>query len=336
MARKRLLSGMQPTGLIHLGRLEGALRNWVELQDQYEMFCFVANWHSYTTQFKEAEKIAAISREVVLDYLSVGLDPQKCAIFMQSDVKQHAELHLLLSMITPVGWLERQPTYKDKIQMLMSKYNEENASEYVSYGLLGYPVLQAADILVYRANLVPVGKDQAPHLEITREIGRRFNHMYSEIFPEPEALINESTGQLVGLDRRKMSSSYGNAIFITDPPDVVAAKVQQMVTTETKIKKSDPGIPENCVVCQLRKVYDPDGYAASWDEDVNGTRGCSQNKKELTEILNNMLAPIQQRRRELSGDPGYVDAVLADGAQRASAAAEETMQLVRSAMKLRP
>lgn len=330
----RLLSGMQPTGLIHLGRWEGALRNWVRLQDQYEMFCFVANWHSYTTQFKEPDQVAETSRMLAIDFISCGLDPEKCAIFLQSDVKQHAELHLLLSMLTPVGWLERQPTYKDKIATLSEKYNEENVAEYISYGLLGYPVLQAADILVYRANLVPVGKDQAPHLEISREIARRFNHLYGDVFPEPQALINEDTGNLPGIDRRKMSSSYGNAIFITDSAEVVAQKVGQMVTTETKIKKSDPGVPENCVVCQLRKIYDPDGYEKSWEEDIHGQRGCMQNKRELTEILNNMLEPIRRKRAELLGDPAYVNGVLAAGAERASAAAEETMQLVRSAMKL--
>jgi tryptophanyl-tRNA synthetase len=330
----RLLSGMQPTGLIHLGRWEGALRNWVRLQDQYEMFCFVANWHSYTTQFKEVDQVHETSRNLVIDFISCGLDPEKCAIFLQSDVKQHAELHLLLSMITPVGWLERQPTYKDKINTLSEKYNDENLAEYVSYGLLGYPVLQAADILVYRANLVPVGKDQAPHLEISREIARRFNHLYGDVFPEPQALISEETGNLPGIDRRKMSSSYGNAIFITDSAEVIAQKVQQMVTTETKIKKSDPGVPENCVVCQLRKIYDPENYQKSWDEDREGHRGCMQNKKELTEILNNMLEPIRRKRAELEANPDYVHRVLAEGAEKAQAAAEETMQAVRKVMRL--
>lgn len=332
--KPRLLSGMQPTGLIHLGRLEGALRNWVRLQDDYEMFCFVADWHSYTTLFKEPDEVARVSRELAIDYISVGLDPERCAIFRQSDVKQHAELHLLLSMITPVGWLERQPTYKDKIQSLRTKYNDENVAEYVSYGLLGYPVLQAADILVYRANLVPIGKDQAAHLEISREIARRFNNLYGEVFPEPQALIGEETGTVPGLDRRKMSSSYGNALFITDDADTVAEKVKQMVTTETKIKKSDPGIPENCVVCQLRKLYDPEGYRASWDEDAQGIRGCMQNKRELTEILNAVLEPMRRRRAELEADPGYLDTVLRSGAERAAEAAEATMHAVRSAMRL--
>lgn len=298
------------------------------------MYCFVANWHSYTTQFKDHQTIARISREVVIDYLSVGLDPNKCAIFLQSDVKQHAELHLLLSMITPVGWLERQPTYKDKVATLGQKYSQENVAEYISYGLLGYPVLQAADILVYRAHVVPVGRDQAPHLEIAREIARRFNHLYGELFPEPQALISETTGQVPGIDRRKMSSSYGNAIYITDTPDEVAAKVQQMITTETKIRKTDPGVPENCVVCQLRKIYDPDGYQRSWDEDAKGLRGCQQNKRELTEILNAVLDPIRKRREQLVKNPDYVDRVLKEGAERARGTAEETMRLVRRAMSL--
>lgn len=325
---------MQPTGLIHLGRWEGALRNWVRLQDEYEMFCFVANWHSYTSYFKEPDHIAKTSRELAIDFISCGLDPKKCAIFLQSDVKQHAELHLLLSMVTPVGWLERQPTYKDKIATLTEKYGAENAAENTSYGLLGYPLLQTADILVYKANLVPVGRDQAPHVEISREIARRFNNIYGEVFPEPQALISEETGVIPGLDRRKMSSSYGNAIFITDSADEVAAKVQQMVTTETKMRKSDPGVPENCVVCQIRKLYDPEGYEKSWEEDRQGVRGCSQNKKELTEILNNMLEPIRQKRAELVANPDYVDKVLRDGAEKASATSEETMKEVRAAMKL--
>ncbi len=333
MARQIALSGMQPTGLIHLGRLEGALRNWVRMQDEFEQYSFVANWHSYTTLFKEPEEIARMSHMLAIDYMAVGLDPKKCTIFLQSDVKQHAELHLLLSMITPVGWLERQPTYKDKIATLTDKYNEENVGEFVSYGLLGYPLLQAADILMYRANVVPVGKDQAPHLEISREIARRFNGIYGEVFPEPQALIPEETGNIPGIDRRKMSSSYGNAIFISDTAEEVAAKVQQMVTTETKIRKTDPGIPENCVVCKLRKIYDPEGYKTSWDEDIQGVRGCQQNKRELTEILNNMLDPIRKKREELLANKDYVAQVLKDGAGKAGAAAEATMKLVREAMK---
>jgi tryptophanyl-tRNA synthetase len=331
--KKRILSGMQPTGTgaLHLGNLEGALRVWVRLQDEYEMFCCVVDWHALTTLYDKTEQIGPASRAVAADYIAAGLDPDKCAIFLQSHVKQHAELHLLLSMITPVTWLERVPTYKEKRELMAER---GAGDESVSYGLLGYPCLQAADILVYRAHAVPVGKDQAAHLEISREIARRFNHLYGPVFPEPAAYISEVTGVVPGLDGRKMSKSYDNAIYIADDADTVAEKVKNAFTTPTKIRKTDPGVPENCVVCQLRRVYDPDGYQTSWEEDRAGIRGCMQNKKELTEILNATLEPMRRRRAELLNDPAELDRILANGAERARAAAEETMQLVRAAMHL--
>jgi tryptophanyl-tRNA synthetase len=333
MQKKRLLSGMQPTGTgaLHLGNLEGALRNWIRMQDDYEMFCCIVDWHALTTRFHETEKIAPASREVAADYIAAGLDPKKCAIFLQSHVKQHAELHLLLSMITPLGWLERVPTFKEKRE-LMEERGE--GDETVSYGLLGYPVLQTADILVYRAHAVPVGKDQAAHLEISREIARRFNRLYGEVFPEPQAVIDDNTAVIPGLDGRKMSKSYGNAIYLSDSAEVVAQKIKDAFTTPTKIRKTDPGVPENCVVCQLRRLYDPAGYQASWEEDRAGERGCVQNKKELTEILNAALDPIRQRRAELLADPAELERILRDGAERARAVAEETMVSVREALKL--
>jgi tryptophanyl-tRNA synthetase len=328
MTQKRLLSGMQPTGLLHLGNLEGALRPWVRLQNDYEMFCCIVDWHTLTTMYDRTEEIAQFTLEVAADYIAGGLDPEKCAIFVQSHVKEHAELHLLLSMVTPLGWLERVPTFKEKRENL--NINEES----VSYGLLGYPVLQAADILVYRANLVPVGKDQAAHLELSREIARRFNNIYGEVFPVPDALISADTGVLPGVDGRKMSKSYGNAIYLADDADTVAKKVNAAFTTETKIRKTDPGIPETCAVCQLRKLYDPTGYQTSWEEDREGVRGCMQNKRELTEILNNVLEPIRAKRRELLDDPAELHRILASGAARARAAAAETMTVVRKAMHL--
>jgi tryptophanyl-tRNA synthetase len=325
---------MQPTGTgaLHLGNLEGALQSWVRLQSEYEMFCFIADWHALTTRAEESHKIAAACREVAADYIAAGIDPEKCAVFIQSHVKEHAELHLLLSMVTPLGWLERVPTYKEKRELLQQRGGNE---ETVSYGLLGYPVLMSSDILVYRAQAVPVGKDQAAHLEISRELVRRFNHLYGSVFPEPQAVIDETTAVVPGLDGRKMSKSYGNAIFIGDTPDLIAEKVKSAFTTPTKIRKSDPGVPEHCAVCQLRKIFDPDGYRASWDEDVAGERGCMQNKKELTEILNAALDPIRTRRAELLADPAELERILANGAERARAAAEETMRLVRDAMHLR-
>lgn len=332
--RKRLLSGMQPTGsgALHLGNLEGALKNWVRLQNDYEMFCCVVDWHALTTRYHEADKIAPACREVAADYIAYGLDPAKCAIFIQSHVKEHAELHLLLSMITPVGWLERVPTFKEKRELMLEK---GEGDESVSYGLLGYPCLQTADILIYRANVVPVGKDQAAHLEISREICRRFNHLYGPVFPEPQTLINEEAATLPGTDGRKMSKSYNNAIYPADTSDQVAETIKSAFTTPSKIRKTDPGIPEGCVVCQWRKVFDPAGYQPSWEEDRAGERGCMQNKKELTEIIESYLSPIRKRRTELLSDPGELDRILIDGANRARAVAVDTMKLVNEAIGLR-
>jgi tryptophanyl-tRNA synthetase len=331
--QRRLLSGMQPTGTgaLHVGNLEGALRSWVRLQEEYEMFCCIVDWHALTTRYEESSKIAVASREVAADYIAAGLDPKKCAIFLQSHVKEHAELHLLLSMITPIGWLERVPTFKEKRELMQER---GVGDESVSYGLLGYPVLQAADILVYRAHAVPVGRDQAAHLEISREICRRFNHLYGPVFPEPQTVINEGAEAVPGLDGRKMSKSYGNAIYIADSPDVIAEKVRNAFTTPTKIRKTDPGVPENCAVCQLRRIYDPDGYKTSWEEDIAGVRGCMQNKKELTEVLVAALAPLRARREALLSDPAELERILQDGADRARHVAAITMRLVREAMGL--
>lgn len=339
-ARKRLLSGMQPSGSgrLHLGNWEGALKPWVQLQDQYEMFCFVADWHALTSLAGSSESIADKSRQVVIDYLSAGLDPAKCAIFKQSNVMQHAELHMLLSMITPVSWLERVPTYKEKREHQESREGGEAGA---SYGLLGYPNLQAADVLIYRAHAVPVGKDQAAHLELTREIARRFNHMYGvDYFPEPDALISEATGVLPGLDAdengklRKMSKSYHNTIQLSDSADEVMAKLKGAFTTPTKMRKTDPGVPEGCAVCLLRKLYDPSGYEPQWEECRSGARGCVQSKRETADILNAVLDPIRAKRAEYEQDPAELDRILAAGAEKARAVAEETMRDVREIMKL--
>ncbi len=332
--RKRLLSGMQPTGTgaLHLGNLEGALRSWVRLQDEYDMFCCVVDWHALTTRAEDSHNIAPACREVAADYIAAGLDPEKCAIFIQSHVKEHAELHLLLSMITPLGWLERVPTYKEKRDMVQQRGGSD---ETLSYGLLGYPVLQAADILIYRAHAVPVGRDQAAHLEISREIVRRFNRLYGDTFPEPQTVFNEGAATLPGLDGRKMSKSYDNAIYIGDTPDQISERVKSAFTTPTKIRKTDPGDPEHCAVCQLRRVYDPVGFMTSWNEDIAGQRGCMQNKKELTEILITALAPMRARREALLADPEELEGVLKMGAERARAVAADTMKVVREAVGLR-
>jgi tryptophanyl-tRNA synthetase len=341
---KRLLSGMRPTGggILHLGNYEGALKPWVKLQDQYEMYCFVADWHAFTTGLGgEKRDIGKASREVALNYLAAGLDPDKCAIFRQSDVPEHAELAILLGMATPVSWLERVPTYKEK----RAEVSAESGDAGVSFGLLGYPVLQSADILAYRAHAVPVGKDQAAHLEITREIARRFNHLFdADVFPEPDAVISDDTGLVPGLDAaqqddgswklRKMSKSYGNTIFLNDSPDEIAAKLKTAFTTPTKIKKTDPGVPEGCAVCQLRRLYDPDGYNVQWDECRSGVRGCFPSKGETAGIPADALAPVRERRALYESDPAELDRLLARGAEKARAAAGETLKLVRSAMGL--
>lgn len=338
--KKRLLSGMQPTGngRLHLGNYEGALRQWVGLQDEYEMFCFVADWHSLTTLAGTGESIHDAAREVALDFLSAGLDPKRCAIFLQSQVPQHAELSLLLGMMTPVTWLERVPTYKEKRELMADR---EGGEAGVSYGLLGYPVLQAADILLYRPEVVPVGKDQAAHLELTREIARRFNHAYGvEFFPEVKALIPEDRGVLPGLDAddsgklRKMSKSYDNAIYLTDSPEQVQKRLMGAFTTPSKKLKTDAGIPEGCAVCQLRKLYDPDNYQAQWDECRSGARGCVQSKRETAEVVNAFLEPFRARRADYANDPAELDRILEEGAERARAFADDTLAEVRRVMKL--
>lgn len=339
--RKRLLSGMRPTGggSLHLGNFEGALKPWVKLQDQYEMYCFIADWHALTSGISRDNDIASAAREVALNYLAAGLDPDKCVIFRQADVPQHAELCVLLSMATPVGWLERVPTFKDAREKANS---EGGAGEVgVSQGLLNYPLLQTADILLYRANVVPVGKDQAPHLEISREIARRFNHLVDEeIFPVPDALISEETGVVPGLDAdetgqlRKMSKSYHNCLYLTDTAEQLATRLKGAFTTPTKIRKDDPGVPEGCAVCQLRKRYDPDGYSTQWDECRSGARGCVQSKRETAAVLDAMLEPIRQRRALYASDPAELDLLLKRGAQKAAEVAEQTLVRVRKALRL--
>ena len=327
MANKRILSGMRSTNpKLHLGNYEGALRPWVELQNQgYELYCMVADYHALTTMFENAHGASVNAREVAKDYIAAGIDPKKSPIFIQSHVPEHAEFHLILSMVTPLGWLERTPTYKEKQQDI-------GGAEREPYGLLGYPVLQTADILLYRPVGVPVGRDQAPHLEIGNDIGKRFNTIYkTEVFQPYKYMIpqDESRAKVPGLDMRKMSKSYDNCVYLSDTEDETAAKIKTAFTTPSKIKLSDPGVPEGCAVCQLLKLYSPD-WKKQWQEDVDGLRGCSQNKKELTEAVNEFFRPMRERRRAL--DDGTIEGILKDGAERASSVAAETLRLVRQAM----
>ncbi|MBI2843721.1 MAG: tryptophan--tRNA ligase [Armatimonadetes bacterium] len=325
MTKPRILSGMQPTGQLHLGNLEGALRNWVRLQEEYDSFFCIVDWHSLTTLYDKPEEMRENTRQVAIDFLSAGLDPDRCAIFVQSHVKEHAELHLLLSMITPVPWLERVPTYKEKLENLHI--------ESPSYGLLGYPVLQAADILIYKANVVPVGKDQLPHLELTREICRRFNFIYGDTFPEPEAKLTEYA-VVPGLDGRKMSKSYDNAIYISDTAEVTAQKVRSMFTDPLKIYRKDPGHPETCPVFALHSVYNKDQTGEIEQDCRAGALGCVDCKKRLTARMNEALTPIRDRRAQLEENPGELDEILTAGAEKARKVAADTMAEVRAAMKL--
>lgn len=326
-ANKRILSGMRSTNpRLHIGNYEGALRNWVELQDQgYDMYCMVADLHALTTDYEHPAQVSKNAREVAKDYIAAGIDPAKSAVFVQSHVREHSELHLLFSMMTPLGWLERVPTYKEKQEDL-------GGAEREPYGLLGYPVLQSVDILLYKPYGVPVGRDQAPHLEIGNDIALRFNRLYNkEVFTPYKYMIpqDESRAKVPGLDMRKMSKSYDNCIYLSDTEDQTAARIKSAYTTPTKIKKDDPGIPEGCAVCQYLKLYSPD-WETQWEEDRGGLRGCMQNKKELTEVLNEYLRPIRERRAQL--DDATIEDILKDGAARARERAAATLAEVRDAM----
>jgi len=328
MQKQRVVSGMRPTGRLHIGHYHGVLENWVRLQDQFDCFFFVADWHSLTTEYADTAGIKDSTREMVLDWVAFGLDPQKCLVFEQSQVDQHAELNLILGMITPVSWLERNPTYKEMLDNIEQR-------DLSTFGFLGYPVLMAADIILYKALRVPVGHDQLPHLEITREIARRFNHLYNcQVFPEPEALLTE-TPKLLGLDGRKMSKSYGNSIYLSETAEETAAKIKGMVTDTQRIRRADPGDPEQCVAFNLHRIYVPQDKL---DEIVpackNASIGCVDCKKILTECLNNRLAPYRAKREELSHDAGFVNDLLADGSRRATIEARKTIQDVRAALRV--
>lgn len=328
MSKGRVMSGMRPTGSLHLGNYFGALENWIKLQDEYECFYSIVDWHALTTSYEEVSQIQDNIMEVALDWLSAGLDPEKCTIYLQSDIKEVAELFLLLSMITPVSWLERCPTYKDQIKQLEGK-------NIANLGFLGYPCLQAADILIFKAGYVPVGEDQLPHLELSREIARRFNYLYGQTFPEPKALLAKAK-VLPGLDGRKMSKSYDNAIYLTDSPDLVRKKVNQMITDPQRIRKTDPGNPEVCSVYAFHKVFT---QLADLDETAEACRGgkigCVQCKKKLAENLLEFIEPIYNRRKALENKPGYVKEILDEGGRKAREVARCTIEEVRERMNLK-
>jgi len=325
--KKRILSGMRPTGPLHLGNLHGALANWVKMQETYDCFFFIADWHALTSDYEGTERITEYVRNMIVDWLSAGLSPEKSTLFVQSHIKEHAELFLILSMITPVPWLERNPTYKDQITQLSNK-------DLSTFGFLGYPVLQAADIIMYKADGVPVGVDQVPHVEITREIARRFNYFYGDIFPEPESILTD-TPKILGLDRRKMSKSYNNAIFLSDSPDEISAKVAKMLTDIQRARRSDPGNPEVCNVFEFHKLYSDDQTIKRINRECRSAEiGCVECKQIMAQNLIKALEPLREKREYYEAHPGLVDDIIADGCEKARRVAHQTMAEVRGAVKI--
>jgi tryptophanyl-tRNA synthetase len=326
-APQYVLSGLRPTGRVHLGNYFGAIRNWIRLQDSYRCFYFVADWHALTSDYEDPSKIHEATFDAVADWLAAGMDPEKSTIFLQSAVKEHAELHLLLSMVTPLPWLERVPTFKDQQAQLADK-------DLNTYGFLGYPLLQTADIVVYRANFVPVGEDQASHLELSREIVRRFNNFYGPVFPEPQPLFTE-TPKVPGLDARKMSKSYGNTIGLTASADEIRRLVSTMFTDPNRVRRRDPGNPDICNLFQFHKLFSDPEIVERVDRECRAAEiGCVEDKKLLADIMIEQLRPIRERREQIDRDPSIVWDVLRQGNRKASERAAETMEQVRQAMKI--
>ena len=349
-SKKRVLSGARPTGKLHLGNYVGAVSNWVRMQDEYECFFFIADWHALTTDYADTSKVKENSFEVLLDLLAAGLDPERCTLFLQSHVPQHAELYLLFSMITPLGWLERVPTYKDQQENLKEK-------DLSTHGFLGYPVLQAADILMYKGDFVPVGEDQVPHVELTREIARRFNSLYGGIvanpfyepgtplgvvpsistpvkgvFPEPKPLLTPAA-KLPGTDGRKMSKSYGNTILLTDPESIVRQKLKTMVTDPARIRRSDPGNPDICPVSDLHKIFSSRETLAKVDAGCRSAGiGCIECKSWVADAIVTIFNPIQERRKKYEDNPRLAWDILEAGSAQARNVADATMSEVREAM----
>ncbi|MGA0069165.1 MAG: tryptophan--tRNA ligase [Miltoncostaeaceae bacterium] len=325
--RPRVLSGMRPTGQLHVGHLLGALGNWVRMQDDYECIYMVADLHALTTGYEDVQGIRANGIEMVADWVAAGVDPQRSIIFRQSDVPQHAELAQLLGMITPLSWLERVPTYKGQI--------DELGEHLLTYGFLGYPLLQTADIILYKATRVPVGQDQLPHLELSREVVRRFNHLYGPVFPEPEAIISEAP-LLLGMDGRKMSKSYGNAITLASSDEEIDKQVMSMVTDPQRIKKDDPGNPEICNVFAWQKFLGASDaeIADIFEGCTSATLGCVADKRDLAERVKGLIRPIREKREHLMDDPAKLEAILEEGAERARAIAGPVMAEATAAMGL--
>ncbi|MZG29518.1 MAG: tryptophan--tRNA ligase [Nitrospinae bacterium] len=327
MKKKRILSGMQPSGKLHLGNYFGALKNWVSLQDEFDCYFFIADWHALSSLYEGPGRIKDFSFEVAIDWLSAGLDPEKCTMFLQSEIPEHAELHLILSMIVPVPWLERNPTYKEK-------QDEIKNVDMSSYGFLGYPVLQTADIVLYKADFVPVGIDQAPHLELSREIVRRFNKLYKKVFIEPGAKISDIP-KLNGLDGRKMSKTYNNTIFLSDGEKEIRKKVQSMLTDPARARRDDPGDPDVCNLYPFHKIYSPKSMQDEINTDCRTAKiGCGDCKKMLSQTMIEGMKPMMEKRQEFLARPDTVKEILREGTLKAQSVAKSTLEQAKQAMKL--
>ncbi|MDD5687127.1 MAG: tryptophan--tRNA ligase [Elusimicrobia bacterium] len=323
--KQRVLSGMRPSGRLHLGHLHGALSNWVELQKNYDCFYFVADWHALTTEYENTDKIKQYSVDMVVDWLAVGLDPSKSTFFVQSQIQEHAELHLILSMITPLPWLERCPTYKEQLKEIKTR-------DLCTYGFLGYPVLQAADILIYKADKVPVGEDQLPHLELTREIARKFNLLYGNILVEPQAILTK-TPRIPGNDGRKMSKSLNNCIYISDTPDTISKKVMTYITDPARIHPTDKGHPDICPIFALCEIYSKNLKEIE-EMCKNGKIGCVKCKQSLATEIIKSLEPIHKKQKEIRKDINLINQILKDGNLKAKNAASQTILEIKKALKL--
>lgn len=323
----RVLSGMQPSGLMHLGNLLGALENWKSLQAQYECYFFVADWHAMSTNYADTGRIKEFTQELLIDWLAAGIDPDRATVFVQSSIPEHAILHLLFSMIVPIPWLERNPTYKEKQEEIKEK-------DLSTYGFLGYPVLQAADILLYKPDIVPVGKDQLPHLELTREIGRRFNNLYSPVFPEPKEHLTQFP-KVMGTDGRKMSKSYGNTINLSDTEPVVRQKLKTMVTDPARVRRTDKGNPDVCPVFDFHKIYSSSDVVKQVDQDCRTAAiGCIDCKRQVADAMVERYRPMWDKRATILQHPEQTQEMVEEGRKRASRVAQETMQEVKTAMKI--
>ncbi len=337
MGKMNLVSGMRSTGKLHLGHYMGVITNWVKLQEEYNCFYFVADWHALTTKYDKTENLRQDKLDVVLDWLACGIDPDKSVIYFQSEVLQIAELHVLLSMITPNNWVERDPTLKDMVKILRNKdgENSENTPQ-MSYGLLGYPVLMSADIMALNARVVPVGVDQLAHLEITRDIARRFNNIYkTNLFNEPAPKLTE-VPLLCGVDGQKMGKSFNNDIKISDDDEITAKKIMQCITDRSRVRKDDPGHPDKCEVAfKYYQIFADKVIVEQTEAECRaGKRGCADCKRQLACIVNGKFAPIREKREEYKKDINKVCDIIKEGSKKASSEAEKTMQLVRDAVNI--